>query len=351
MAGHGRAALVLASDWRLSYRTLRCAAACFDAVHVLGTAIARPLRHSRHCASFTMLPAEQPGFEIATINALCARLGITHILPGDGPGTLFLARHGAALAVPCYPVPDAASVELLEDRLRFAALCRSLGVPVPESRVVADRAALLALLPEDRSESLVAKPLGLAGSQGVYVITPQSSPRAIARIDYAPILLQSHVPGPALRAFYLCRAGQVLAEAVHATAARPFRFIAHPGIRRHAETIIAHLQHDGVIGFHVREAADGTPRFLDCNPRVWIDMERAMLAGVNVIALGLWPPAAVGSVAARPSALAPADHALLRYWLADLPMVPVMAWDRLARAPGWVSGATRQARGGAVTLD
>lgn len=216
VAGQGRAALVMASDRGLPYPVLRCAAACFDAVHVLGTATARPLRRSRHCASFITLPPGQPGFGINTVDALCARHGISHILPGDGPATAFLAMHGAALAAPCYPVPDAASFALLDDKARFAALCRSLGVPVPESRVVADRAALLALLPEDRAETLVAKPLGLSASQGVYVITPRSPARAIAGIHYAPILLQSHVLGPDLCAFYLCRAGQVLAEVAYA---------------------------------------------------------------------------------------------------------------------------------------
>lgn len=363
--GRGRAALLLATGWRLPYRSLRCAAACFDAVHVLGTALARPLRHSRHCASFTALPEDAPGFGIAAVNALCARHGIQTILPGDGPSTAFLARHGAALAAPCFPVPDAASFALLDAKDSFVALCRRLGVPVPETRVLADRAALLALLAAGGTGALVAKPLGLSGSQGVYVIRPETPAHAIDRIDYAPIMLQSHVPGPDLSAFYLCRAGRILAEVAYAPDAGALRFIEHPGIRRHAATIIGHLRYDGVIGFDVREAADGTPCFLECNPRFWINMEKSMLAGLNFVALGLWPPTAplaAGSVVGRriprpagllrrrPGAWRAEDHALLRHYLADLPMVLVMAWDRLAREWAMATGSTIHTRGGAVSL-
>lgn len=97
------------------------------------------------------------------------------------------------------------------------------------------------------------------------------------------------MPGPDHRVFYLCRAGEVLAEVAYAPEAGALRFVTHPGIRRHAETIIAQPHSDGVIGFDVRETAAGTERFLGCNPRFWIDMEKAMLAGLNVVALGLWP--------------------------------------------------------------
>lgn len=58
-----------------------------------------------------------------------------------------------------------------------------------------------------------------------------------------------------------------------------------------------------------------------------------------------------GLLRSRPGAWRSDDHALLRHYLADLPMALIMTWDRLARELGRLTGATQQMRGGAVTLN
>jgi biotin carboxylase len=332
------AALILASGWRLQYRTLRCAARCFDRVYVLGTKAARPVARSRYCRSFHRLPAEQ-GFDVAKlpfINRLCEQLNVDWVIPSDGHTTRFLAAAGAGVAPKCYPVPDAATFDLVNDKGSFLNLCQKLGVPTPRTEVLSGRQQLIDRLRGGHlTLPLVAKPTNMEGGHGVVVLHPGKEIGLASGIEYEPIMAQEYIDGRDLCAFYFCREGRIELEALYHHGGHFIEFIEHHGITRQCRKIIEATNYSGVIGFDVRQSSRGDFFFLECNPRFWYNMELAMLAGSNFVEAGIRNtkrPSDVslaGKVMIRTMGLLkrfPAGHASARltaldYFLDDLPMM------------------------------
>lgn len=371
MARCGGAALVLAGGWRLQYRTLRCAARCFDRVYVLGTKEARTLAHSTACLGFRELEPDAPVFgeaSIPLINALCSRWKIDCILPSDAETTLFLAQHRLALDAACFPVPDEATFTLLNNKHTFTDLCQSLGVPTPRTRLVADKQQLLDLLAAGQlAFPLVAKPLDMWGSFGVHVLESEAALPVAESIQYKPILVQEYIDGADLCAFYYCSGGEALAEVVYRPEADALHYLEHRGIREACTKIIRHVGYDGVIGFDVREGSKGLA-FLECNPRFWYNMDLTMLGGMNFIRIGLQPgrttapleAGLAGRAITRPPHLlrklprswndVRQQSSLLRYYLADLPMGVRMALHKVLRDFGIAGHTARDASGHTTRL-
>jgi predicted ATP-grasp superfamily ATP-dependent carboligase len=282
-------ALILASEWRLAYKAMRCAAHCFERVYVLGTSGARPLARSLFCRSFYHLPFEE-GFgpsAVAYINDLCDRLLVDVVMPSHTATTRFLSEHGAELLHKCYPLPDKATFDLLNDKRTFVALCRSLGVPTPRTQVLSDSQQLIDRIRGGELElPLVVKPTDMDGSRGVVIV------RSVNALDpkqlrYSPLLVQDYIDGRDLCAFYLCRDGSVEYEVVYRHGGHFLEFIEHQGIGRHCRKIIEAMHYSGVIGFDIRQRRDGDFYFLECNPRFWYNMELVMLAGCNFVEHGV----------------------------------------------------------------
>jgi ATP-grasp in the biosynthetic pathway with Ter operon len=345
--------LILASEWRLPYRTLRCAARCFDRVYVLGTRGARPLAASRFCRSFHYLPFEEGfgGRSIPFINRLCEQLSVTWIVPSDPPTTLFLSESGAMLGARSYPVPDRATFDLLNDKSTFVGLCQKLGVATPLTEVLPNKQQLLDRLQDGRlTLPLVAKPINLQGSQGVMVLHPGEALGVASRIGYEPIMVQEYIGGRDLCAFYFCREGRVELEALYHHGGHFIEFIEHPGVSQQCRKIIEATNYTGVIGFDIRQRDVSDFCFLECNPRFWYNMELTMLAGVNFVEAGVKVPKLAGQaldvrlagkVIGRPSGLLrklpapwagiPTRLAVLAYLTSDLLMMVSIGLSKAAR--------------------
>lgn len=288
--GNGKA-LVLATGAALEYRTLRCAAACFDAVHVLGTVEARLLRFSRSCASFTPAGTTAEHFatlDVGVVNELCRRLDIATVLPSDGASTRWIAANRDKIAVACFPVPSAETFDILDDKHSFGMLCAELGIPVPPTVLLPDKGRLAAEL-EQGTVGLpaVVKPLRMWGSFGVAKLDRENKDAVLAAIDYAPVLVQDYIAGRDLSAFYLCEGGVPRAAAIYHKTRSEVHFFRHERITALARKVIEHFKYDGVIGFDIRERPDGALFFLECNPRFWYNLDAASRAGLNFVALGM----------------------------------------------------------------
>jgi hypothetical protein len=346
-------ALVLASTWRLSYRTLRCAARCFDRIYVLGTKEARPLSRSLSCQSFRELPFEE-GFgsrSISLINRLCDELLVECIIPSDAATTRFLGESAAMLERKCYPVPDPETFDLLNDKSSFISLCQDLDIPTPSTEVFSDKQQLVDRLQAgDLQLPLMAKPLNLEGGRGVTVLRAGKALGTARRLTYRPIMAQQYIRGRDLCAFYLCRKGKTELEVLYRNGGHFIEFIEHPEIGRQCRKIIEAVNYDGVIGFDIRQSESNDLYFLECNPRVWYNMELVMLAGCNFVEVGLRPPTfgqqaleanLAGEVVVRSSGLlrklpgpglgSSARLAALSYLASDFPMMVSIALDKAVR--------------------
>jgi predicted ATP-grasp superfamily ATP-dependent carboligase len=358
----GAAALILASSgWRLQYRTLRCAARCFDRVYVLGTPPARPLARSVACTAFHAMPSAFGADSIQLVNELCALHNIDHILPSDAETTRFVAESRHRFATRSYPVPDAATFDLLNNKHTFAGLCQKLGVPTPQTRLVSGRQELQELLADGTlTPPIVVKPLDMWGGYGVQVLGTDDAQQLAADIDYEPILVQQYIDGTDVCAFYVCSHGKVQAEAIYRLGT--VEYLRHDRIRNECLKIIRRLRYDGVIGFDVRDNGKAL-FFLECNPRFWYNMDLVMLAGMNFVEIGFSQPADASariatlasismmrqSARLRTRSAAPVtlsrQRALLSYYWSDPPMAFLISMNKLSRALGLIGRQVRDSRG------
>ena len=353
-------ALILASEWRLPYRTLRCAARCFDRIYVLGTKEARPLARSLSCQAFHYLPFEE-GFgstSVPFINRLSDQLSIDWVIPSDARTTRFLTENGAMLGPKSYPVPDTSTFDLLNDKSTFISLCQKLEILTPQTEVLSDKQQLLSRIQDGHLKlPLVAKPIDREGSQGVMVLHSGEALGVAGWLGYEPIMAQEYILGRDLCAFYFCREGKIELEALYHHGGHFIEFIEHQDISQQCRKIIEATNYNGVIGFDIRQRDADYFYFLECNPRFWYNMELAMLAGPNFVEVGVKVPKRVeqplrtslaGKVMIRPSGLLrkspapragiPTRLAVLAYLADDLPMMVSIGLDKTLRTFGATAG-------------
>jgi predicted ATP-grasp superfamily ATP-dependent carboligase len=307
------------------------------------------------------LPQLEFGASSASIiNDLCERFGVSWILPSDADTTRFLAEYRHELIAASYPVPDKDTFDTLNNKHAFASLCQKLGVPVPRSRLLSSVDDLiLHLRDESLKPPLVIKPLDMWGGHGVKLFKKGDPLSALEAIDYQPVLAQQYIDGEDLCAFYFCRNGHAKNEVIYRPALRSIEYLEDDAVRRECRKIIKATQFDGVIGFDIRKSSSGNLYFLECNPRLWYNMELVMLAGLNFVKFGIVNADAdlafnaplAGKRTIRPAGLLSASpswfasiadrSAVLRYLAADARVTLLIGWHKILRILGIEPGQER----------
>ena len=287
-----RRLLIVAATYALPYRVLRCAHQTGAEVHVIGNLGAQPLSLSRFCGTFTLsqtLVAGRADDDLAfEINALCQRLDIEMVLPGDAHGTRTLIACRERLEAPCFPLPDLETFDLLNDKWRFARLCETLGFRHPATCLVPEAGALTEVLAAHRfAGPVLAKPRGLSGGRGILKIRDEHDIEAISRVNYQPIVLQEYLTGRTLCASIYCHRGAVTAFMGYEFRKRVFSTFTNDRILADLRRFAAHAGAHGVYNFDILLSPGGALHYLECNPRFFYNMHFSMLAGTNFVALGL----------------------------------------------------------------
>ena len=300
--------LMLCSTYQLPYRVLRCAQSAGAIVYPLGNRQSRGLKYSRHVPDFipTDIPvdgAARP--ELATqINDNVARLKIDFVLAGDIPATRSLIAIRDRVQAACFPMPDLESFDRLNDKWQFYRLCLSLGIRTPNTRLFADVAALQASLEGSKpSRAQIVKPLNRNSGEGCVVWDAASPNDVLSKIDYRPMIMQDFIIGEDIGSSVFCLKGEVKAFVLHQFQRSVYRTFFDARVLNDIERIARQCQLDGVFNFDMRLSADGEVYYLECNPRFFFSISRAMIAGINLVAMGLsrtssgdryiCPPAAV----------------------------------------------------------
>ncbi len=287
--------LILASGFRFQYRVLRCAAATGARVFVIGDDISYVLARSRYCVGF--MPSVAP-LDLAhtdaivdQLNRAIADLAIDMVLPGDGKTTRLLTTLKDRLGAPCFPMPSREAFDTLNNKASFIALCATLGLPHPASRQVSkDELRTLHRTGALRLPA-IAKPPELYGRIGVVKLEPDSAATVIERIDYEPILVQDFIDGHDICISLFCRRGAVQAEIAYVRRRATFHHVHDAELSAAARRIAEHYAYDGVLALDARRTPAGRfAGFIECNPRFWYNMDVAMIAGINFVALGLAAP-------------------------------------------------------------
>ena len=271
---------------------MQCAAATGAEVYVLGAAASHGLRLSRFCRKFeaTGIPIDgTPREELAqAIDRCVARWGIDLVLAGDGHAARSLIALRNRIGAPCFPMPDLESFDRLNDKWRFHRIAVGAGVRTPATWLFRDVAELAAARHDGTlPRKAIAKPLSLSGSEGCFVFEAGVATEKLARIGYAPILVQEFIEGEDIGASVFCERGVVKAFIAHGYRRDTYHTFASAGIREDIEAMLGPLAVDGVFNFDMRRDANGGIHYLECNPRFFFKMAMSMLAGINFVALGL----------------------------------------------------------------
>ncbi|MBZ6103605.1 hypothetical protein ACF1HU_28880 [Streptomyces olivaceus] len=229
-----------------------------------------------------------------------------------------LARHreefgalGAGLAVPAFD-----SVRRVQDKAETVRLFRTLGLPQPDTALVADEKALLAQA--DRLPAYVKLPVSTS-SRGVWRATgPAELAEAAARPEVretfdrgGEILVQKALRGPLVMAQSLFDRGALAGAHVSVRSregaqgsASAKESLALPEATRHLAELGAALEWHGPLSMDgILDESLGTVHYIDVNPRL-VEPVNAQLAGVDLVprwlalsrgeAVGPPPPARAG---------------------------------------------------------
>lgn len=309
--------LLVAALFKLPYRVLRCAAEAGASVFVLGSGKAQGLRYSRYCEAFVDFNRPIDGRwdpELALeINRLARALSIELVAPADAPSTRSLLELSPLIDAPCFPMPDLATFDLLNDKWRFTQLCGELNILCPDSWLFDDAEQLRAhARGGDLPFPLIAKPLSQDGGAGCIEIANAGSLGKLDEVSYHPVIVQSFIPGADIGSSMFCRDGEVEAFLTHSYIDGVYKAHSEPRIYDEMSKVAQRLGLTGIFNFDMRLTDEGEVFFLECNPRVYYKMAMSMLAGVNFLALGFpWRHGIEAATVPSPVAL-PFPKAMLR---------------------------------------
>lgn len=287
--------LLLASGLPVQYRALRCAdAAGFD-VYVLGTKQAALLRHSRFCRKFFEMPQSPPDDFIGQAEVMLrymedlhARYSFDILLPADERSIRLLHKVLDRIRIPVLPMPRAEIFDLLDDKWTFGQFCRDLEVPVPRTWLFDTKSELLTALEQGKlPDRIVVKHLRLFGEFGIYYLNTQNAKEELAKIEYAPLLVQEHVDGVDLVLTIYAVKGQAVAAICHERREQNIILTHHDAYLDYVCRLARHVKADGILSFDARIRPNGELLVFECNPRVYLSMDFPMLAGINWVEIAL----------------------------------------------------------------
>jgi biotin carboxylase len=292
-----RTVLLLAYEFVAQYRVLRCAAMAGAKVHVMGPPQTRALAFSRFCAAYhpysfgrqshrRQKDQPDPAAMAADIDALCRANRIDMVLASDVVTTRLLGTIAPFLKTPSFPVPEPSTFDALATKNAFMAFCRERGLPQPEGQIFDTVEALEQALENGKVRyPAIFKPVDRAGSIGVERVDRHNVIHAVARIDYAPILVQDFIEGEDRCITIMALNGKVTKEVVYWHPGGIFRFGEEPALSKIVTDLAHELNLSGVYNFDARVDAEGRVWMIECNPRFFFNMDVVAVAGMNFAAL------------------------------------------------------------------
>jgi hypothetical protein len=252
-----------------------------------------------HClARFTRLAKfhrcpglrDDPAGYLAFVEDLLQRRHFDVLLPIHEQGFLFARVPERLAPLTGVALPSFVSYRAAHSKVGFGRVLTELGLPQPPAKAVKTGGELAAAV---RYPCVIKSSIGTA-SRGVRVLRgPADLAAALGVIGAdAELLVQDFVAGAVEHAqAVFCRGdlvgfhayAQVFAGAGGGDAVK--ESISRPQVRAELSRIGAHLAWHGALSVdYIRRDADGTPLYIDCNPRL-VEPMSAALAGGDLLGL------------------------------------------------------------------
>ncbi len=287
---------------------------------LIGDAETAPLRQSAHCADHLPIDFDHPDDARVSrlINALAEKNPDAVLVPFDCDGVRMFGRLRRLLRMRAVPVPDVATLDMLDDKWRFHGFCTRNGFSVPASRQLTSKRSMgFAALAAQFGLPFVLKPTTGSGSVGVQIVRSEaqfeSSILNNPAYDFAPLIAQQFIDGEDIDLGLQATSGRLNAMAIQQTEGRQVRFVANAWLEGVAAQICEASLYHGVMHIDARiERATGRVFLIECNPRFWASLTAAAACGLNFVAESLRPAAAAAEVRCLTSGACNTRHPLLQ---------------------------------------
>jgi hypothetical protein len=272
----------------------RCVVVCQPGV--------RYLRYSHLCWKYVEmdLSGADDAVFVDHINQLAKGVPDLVVIPVDSTGTRLINRARGRLATAISPAPDAAMLDLLDNKWNFYRFCGACGLLAPATRFIADKHALdFAETVSALGLPLVIKPVDQDASRGVHIVASEEEYRRTVLDDdtyqYAPLIIQRYVEGADVGVNLLSIDGKVSAIAIQRRIdpthyGSEIEFFQNDELEAVAHKIARGAAYHGVMNIDARMEQDtGKIYLFEANPRVWGSMSASVWCRRNFLAKSLEP--------------------------------------------------------------
>ncbi|MEN3292937.1 MAG: hypothetical protein V7642_2190 [Burkholderiales bacterium] len=287
---------------------------------VIGDDEIRPLRWSPLCQGqiFVNFDGSDDDTFVTAVSAVGRRKSRTILIPADCDAIRLTDRVRSRLAVRITPIPDAATLDMFDDKWRFHQFCLQHGLCVPETRFIGPKSGLdFDALASGLGLPFVVKPVNQAGAIGVTIVTSKKHlERSILdndRYQYAPLIAQRYIDGADIDLSLLAHDGKLSALAIQQANGSRIDFVSNRYLEKIAHTLCTATSYHGVMHVDARiEKATGKVFLIESNPRFWATLTAAAWCGLNFVAESILPPAQTGGVRQLVAGTSPTRHPVIR---------------------------------------
>ena len=293
--------LVTDAEQRSALAAVRALGRAGYRVHVCSTED-RPLAGaSRHARSVYRVPSAKDSREdfVRRVGDLVDSLGVAVVLPATEPAMLALLDRRQTLEPAVVPFGSPEAFRALSDKARVTEAARTIGLPVPHQRLLADAAPEEAAgmtfpLVVKPSRSTVASGNQLLEQSVSHVASHSELRRVLQSLPEAafPVLLQERISGPGMGIFLLRWNGEPRAVFAHrrirekppSGGVSVYResVEADPDLVARSEELLERFGWSGVAMVEYKRDADtGVPYVMEVNARLWGSLQLAVDAGVD----------------------------------------------------------------------
>lgn len=208
----------------------------------------------------------------AVLRELADQLQVDCVIP-TCEEVLHLARiwRDHVMPVPLF-APDLALLAQVHDKYRFITLCRTLGLHVPQTRLLLDPTDVMALA--DQAKALVFKPVWSRFATQTVIRPNAARLRRIRPSADAPWVAQDHIAGQEICVYAMAHQGRVTAISAYRGLIRAgdgasvcFAPLQDKAVDDFVAAFVGGTGWTGQISFDLIRRTDGKVLPIECNPR------------------------------------------------------------------------------------
>src|SRR5882762_9789071 len=284
------------------------------------------LRHSIRCREYfvnnlSLEEGNKTDF-VGTIERLGSANSNIFLIPVDDSANRIVHSTFDRLGANSYPMPNRSSFETLNDKWQFHRFCSELGVRVPKTIHLDDKAEIdFEYLCATVGLPFVIKPTNKSNSLGVQVIRSKENLRkeilSYRKYNFSPLIAQSFIPGLDIDISALVDYGHIKKFAIQTRKKDTLCFVQNEELVKLTEVIVRELCYTGVIHIDARLHDTSEEIFLvEANPRFWGSLAEATSGGLNFVRAGIYT--SMGLESPDPTTISDVDVPSTRRILAEI---------------------------------